>query len=84
MLADRGVWTAGITDSMLSPIAARSAVTLLVTAASESPFDSHVGTLALLELIAGRVARELRASATDRLATVEAAWRSGEALTEAR
>jgi DNA-binding MurR/RpiR family transcriptional regulator len=84
MLADRGIWTAGITDSMLSPIAARSAVTLLVTAASESPFDSHVGTLALLELIAGRVARELRASATDRLATVEAAWRSGEALTDPR
>lgn len=82
MLAERGLWTAGFTDSMLSPIAARTAATFLVTAASEGPFDSHVGTLALLNLIAARVANELRASATDRLATVEAAWRSARTLTD--
>ncbi len=81
-LADRGVWTAGLTDSMLSPIAARSAVTFLVTAGSEGPFDSHVGTLALLNLVAVRVAGDLRASAADRLATVESAWRSYETLTD--
>jgi len=82
MLSERGIWTAGLTDSMLSPIAARAAVTLLVTAGSDAPFDSHVGTLALLNLIASRVAVELRAYATDRLATVEAAWHDSGALTE--
>lgn len=81
-LTERSIWTAGMTDNMLSPIAARSAVTFLVTAGSEGPFDSHVGTLALLNLIAIRVAGELRASATDRLATVEAVWRSRRALTD--
>lgn len=82
LLHDRGIWTAGLTDSMLSPIAARSQVTLLVSAASESPFDSHVGTLALLNLVAARVATELRATATDRLATIEAAWYASGALAD--
>ena len=78
----RGVWTAGLTDSMLSPIAARAAVTFLVAAASEGPFDSHVGTLALLNLVAARAAVDLRASAADRLATIETAWRANETLTD--
>jgi DNA-binding MurR/RpiR family transcriptional regulator len=82
MLEQRGVWTAGITDSMLSPIAARSAATFIVSAASSSPFDSHVGTLALLNMVTARAAVELRAVATDRLATVEAAWHDHGALTD--
>lgn len=81
-LVGRGIWTAGLTDSMLSPIAAHAAVTFLITAGSAGPFDSHVGTLALLNLIAARVAGELRAFATDRLAIVEAAWRQHAALTD--
>lgn len=82
VLADRGVWTAGLTDSMLSPIAARSALTFLVSAGSDGPFDSHVGSLALLNLVAVRVAAEMRASAADRLATIEAAWRTHRTLIE--
>lgn len=82
-LHDRGVWTAGLTDSMLSPIAARADVTFLVAAASVGPFDSHVGTLALLDLFAVAVATSLRHSATDRLAAVEAAWSDHGALTDA-
>lgn len=78
----RGIWTAGLTDGMLSPIAARAAVTFLVTAGSEGPFDSHVGTLALLNLIAARAAVDLRASAADRLATIESAWRANDTLTD--
>lgn len=81
-LDGRGIWTAGLTDSMLSPIAARAAVTFLVTAGSEGPFDSHVGTLALLNLVAARAAVDLRASAADRLATIESAWRSNDTLTD--
>ena len=82
LLAQRGIWTASLTDSMLSPIAARAAVTFLVSAGSEGPFDSHVGTLALLNLVAIRVSAELRASAADRLATVESAWRAHGTLTD--
>ena len=82
LLGERGIWTAGLTDSMLSPIAARSAVTFLVSAGSEGPFDSHVGTLALLNLVAIRVSAELRASAADRLVTIESAWRSHGTLTD--
>jgi DNA-binding MurR/RpiR family transcriptional regulator len=74
MLQHYGIWTAGITDSMLSPIAAKSAVTFIVSAGSQGPFDSHVGTLALLNLVAARAAVDLRAFASDRLATVESAW----------
>jgi DNA-binding MurR/RpiR family transcriptional regulator len=82
MLQEFGIWTAGVTDSMLSPIAARSAVTFIVTAGSQGPFDSHVGTLALLNLIAARAAVDLRAFAADRLATVESAWRAHQALSD--
>jgi DNA-binding MurR/RpiR family transcriptional regulator len=78
----RGIWTAGLTDSMLSPIASRGSVTFLIAAGSEGPFDSHVGTLALLNLIAARAAVDLRASAADRLATIESAWRSNDTLTD--
>ena len=82
MLRAGGVWTAGVTDSMLSPIAARSDVTFIVSADSNGPFDSHVGTLALLNMIAARAAVALRAVATDRLSTVEAAWRDHQSLTD--
>ncbi len=74
MIRGRGVWSAALTDSVLSPIAAGADETFLVTAGSAGPFDSHVGTLALLNLIAVRVADEMRASAAGRLASIEAAW----------
>jgi DNA-binding MurR/RpiR family transcriptional regulator len=80
MLQEFGVWTAGVTDSMLSPIASRSAVTFIVSAGSQGPFDSHVGTLALLNLVAAGAAVDLRAFAADRLATVESAWRAHQTL----
>ena len=70
-LRDRGVWSAAFTDSILSPLAARADVTFVLSADSVGPFDSHVGTLALLNLIGAEVARALRSSARDRLAAVE-------------
>ena len=78
----RGIWSAGLTDSVLSPIAAKAAVTFLVGASSIGPFDSHVGTLALLNLIAIDVATALRQSATERLGVVEAGWTDGRSLTD--
>lgn len=80
----RSMWTAGITDSMLSPIAAHADVTFLVSAGSIGPFDSHVGTLALLNLVAANVATALRGPATERLADIEEAWRRYGTLTDGR
>jgi DNA-binding MurR/RpiR family transcriptional regulator len=79
---DRGIWSAGLTDSMLSPIAALAEVSFIVAAGSVGPFDSHVGTLALLNLFAANVATLLRESAAERLAAVEAAWKAHGSLTE--
>jgi DNA-binding MurR/RpiR family transcriptional regulator len=81
-LRDRGVWSAAFTDSILSPLAARADVTFVVSADSVGPFDSHVGTLALLNLIGAEVAGALRSSARDRLAAVEEAWSRHGSLTE--
>jgi DNA-binding MurR/RpiR family transcriptional regulator len=81
-LQRRGVWTAGFTDSLLSPIASRAAVTFVVRAESVGPFDSHVGTLALLNLVAANAATALRESAVHRLAEIENAWSERGSLTD--
>ena len=54
----------------------------VVAAEGAGPFDSHVGTLALLNALATGVAVRLRRSATDRLDRVEAAWQKADALAE--
>ncbi|MGH9134072.1 MAG: MurR/RpiR family transcriptional regulator [Ilumatobacteraceae bacterium] len=76
------MWIAAFTDSYLSPIAARADRTFVLCAGSVGPFDSHVGTLALLNLVVTEVAGRLRASAAGRLDRVEDAWRAARALTE--
>ena len=73
-MCDRGIWSAAFTDSLLSPLAARADVMFVVSADSVGPFDSHVGTLALLNLVVVEVAAALRSPARDRLAAVEAEW----------
>ena len=83
-VCDRGIWSAALTDSMLSPLAAQAQATFLVAAGSISPFDSHVGTLALLNLVALDVATGLRQSATERLGAVESAWSENASLTDGR
>jgi DNA-binding MurR/RpiR family transcriptional regulator len=79
----RGIWSAGLTDSMLSPIASTARVTFVVSAAAVGPFDSHVGTLSILNLLANGVATELRATAAARLASIETAWSARGSLTTA-
>lgn len=81
-LAERGVWSAAVTDSVLSPIATGADETFLVTGGAVGPFDSHVGTLALLNLVTTGVATALRTSAADRLHAIEAGWSSRGALTD--
>ena len=80
--AQAGVWTVSIADSVLSPVAACAQRTLVVTAAGAGPFDSHVGTLALMNMLIAGAAMRLRNVATERLDRAEAAWRASNALTE--
>lgn len=75
-----GAWCVAITDSLLSPLAAVAQRTLIVAAAGGGPFDSHVGTLALANVLVAGVADGLRAVATDRLDRAESAWQAGGAL----
>ena len=80
--AEAGVWTVSIADSVLSPVAACAQRTLVVTAAGAGPFDSHVGTLALMNVLVAAAAIRLRGVATERLDRSEAAWLASNALTE--
>ena len=80
--AQSGVWMVSIADSVLSPVAACAQRTLVVTAAGAGPFDSHVGTLALMNVLIAAAAIKLRGVATGRLDRAEAAWRASNALTE--
>ncbi|MEA3185873.1 MAG: hypothetical protein QOC57_2441 [Ilumatobacteraceae bacterium] len=80
--AEAGVWTVSIADSVLSPVAACAQRTLVVTAAGAGPFDSHVGTLALMNVLVAAAAIQLRNVATARLDRSEAAWLASNALTE--
>ena len=80
--AEAGVWTVSIADSVLSPVAAGAQRTLVDTAAGAGPFDSHVGTLALMNVLVAAAAMRLRGVATERLDRSEAAWLASNALTE--
>jgi DNA-binding MurR/RpiR family transcriptional regulator len=75
-----GVWAVALTDSLLSPLAALADRTLVIAAAGAGPFDSHVGTLSLCNLLVAGTADRLRAAATQRLDCAEAAWQRSGAL----
>ncbi len=83
-IRERGIWSAGFTDSLLSPIAVGADVTFLVCAASVGPFDSYVGALAVLNMVAANLATVLRDPAAERLARVERAWSRHGSLTDGR
>ena len=72
--AAAGVWTVAVTDSLLSPLSAGAQRTFVVAAAGAGPFDSHVGTLAVFNLLVTGVADQLRAVATERLDRLEKVW----------
>jgi DNA-binding MurR/RpiR family transcriptional regulator len=77
-----GATVISITDSVLSPIVRSGDHAFVVEAASAGPFDSHVGTLALLDLLVADVATALRSSAAKRLDRLEVAWQRADALTD--
>jgi len=78
----RKAWILALSDSALSPLAGVSDVSMVLSAGGVSPFDSHVGTLALLNVLVAGAAEELRDEATERLDRAEAAWSAGSQLIE--
>lgn len=77
-----GCWIVALTDGLLSPLAAVAEHTFVLSAGAVGPFDSHVGTLALLNLVVHGTAGRLAASAPARLDRIEAAWRDGSSLVD--
>lgn len=73
--AGRGVWVAAFTDGPLSPLARHAAASFVVHADAVGPFDSHVGTLALADLMVALVADRMRDGASARLDAAERVWR---------
>jgi DNA-binding MurR/RpiR family transcriptional regulator len=71
-----------LTDSQLSPLAAPASIAFVVAGEGAGPFDSHVGTLALVNALVSAVAGLLRRPAAARLDRVEAAWQSADALVD--
>jgi DNA-binding MurR/RpiR family transcriptional regulator len=80
--ADAGALVVALTDSVLSPLAALATVSFTVAAEGAGPFDSHVGTLGLVNALATGVAGRLRETATRRLERLEALWRDAGALVD--
>jgi len=79
---EAGAWIVALTDNVLSPVAESSDRSFVVAAASTGPFDSHVGTLALLDLFVVEAAAARRVAATERIDRIEAAWTAADALTD--
>jgi DNA-binding MurR/RpiR family transcriptional regulator len=78
----RGVWIVALTDSVLSPLASLADRTIVVRAAATGPFDSHVGSLAVFDLLVAGVAGRDRDRAQERLERFEDAWSDRGALTD--
>ncbi len=78
---DAGLVLVSIADSLLAPFAASASCHFTVSARSETPFDSHVGTLALCSVLVSSVAKSLRRDASRRLDAVERDWKNGDYLT---
>jgi DNA-binding MurR/RpiR family transcriptional regulator len=80
LASERGAWVVAVTDNVLSPLASVADHAFLVAAESPGPFDSHVGTLALLDVLVVGVAGADRDRATERLDRQESLWRATDAL----
>lgn len=79
-LRDAGADVIAVTDSALSPLTEGASAWFAVRAEGPGPFDSHVGTLALLHALVAGAATRLRGTATARLERIEAAWQDTGAL----
>ena len=78
---DSGLVLISIADSLLAPFAQSASCHFTVSARSDTPFDSHVGTLALCSVLVGCVAKSLKRVASRRLDSIESDWTNGDYLT---
>ena len=76
----RGARVVALCDSALSPLADDAWCTFVVRAEGAGPFDSHVGTLALVNALIAGAAVRLQHSAALRLDGIEQAWGDYQAL----
>lgn len=74
LLKDRDVPMVAITDGALSPLASLSQEWVGVSVPAVGPFDSSVSAVMVAEILVAEVARQLSASAADRLDAVEDLW----------
>lgn len=79
-LRSGGAEVVAVTDGPLSPLVGGAAAWFAVRAEGVGPFDSHVGTLALLHALVAGVADRLRGPAAERLDRIESAWTATGAL----
>ena len=79
---DAGHTIVALSDGPLSPLAMAARYSFTLAAHSASPFDSHIATLALLELLVAGAAERLREVAGPRLERAEAAWAAAGALSD--
>ena len=79
---ERGLKVIAIIDSVLSPLSTLTSQVMVVAAAGAGPFDSHVGTLALLNVLVAGTAEKLRRSASSRLSQAEDAWHTADVLVD--
>jgi DNA-binding MurR/RpiR family transcriptional regulator len=82
LAAGRGARVVAVTDRRLSPLADTADATFVVRAEGIGPFDSHVGTLAVLQLLVSATSARVRAGASRRLARIESTWRTSGALAD--
>ena len=81
-LRQNGAAVVAVTDGPLSPLVTGASAWFEVRAQGAGPFDSHVGTLALLHALVAGVADRLQVPAGERLDRIEAAWTRSGALRE--
>jgi DNA-binding MurR/RpiR family transcriptional regulator len=79
---EAGADVVAVTDRALSPLTTDARHVFVVAARGVGPFDSHVGTLSLLQALVAGVASRLRRSATARLDAVEYSWATGNELVD--
>jgi DNA-binding MurR/RpiR family transcriptional regulator len=80
--AASGADVLALTDGRLSPLARLATWVVAVSAGGVGPFDSQVGTLAVLNVLLVAVSDNLRGSATDRLDALEQWWQESDLLLE--
>lgn len=80
--ASSSVSLVAVTHSALSPVGRIASASFAVASEGAGPFDSHVGVMAIANLLLNGVADALRATAAERIDRIESAWHDAGVLLE--